>query len=139
MFPNAEFIEEKQYSLAWHFRRVEAGLGELRSREIISHLRYLTVDRNLQVLDGNKVVEIKNMQVNKGTAALRFLEDHEADFVLAIGDDHTDEDTFRAMPGNAITIKVGALRSEALYSLPNVESVRELLGRMARVKASTSK
>ena len=132
------FIEEKQYSLAWHFRRVEAGLGELRSREIISHLRYLTADRNLQVLDGNKVIEIKNMEVNKGTAASDFLEDYPSDFIIALGDDHTDEDTFRAMPGNAVTIKVGTLRSEALYSLPNVESVRELLSRMARVKASHS-
>lgn len=129
------FIEEKQYSLAWHFRRVEAGLGELRSREIISHLRYLTVDRDLQVLDGNKVVEIKNKLVNKGTAAEHFVQEYPADFILALGDDHTDEDTFRAMPGNAFTIKVGTLRSEALYSLPNVETVREMLGKMTRVKS----
>jgi trehalose 6-phosphate synthase/phosphatase len=132
------FIEEKQYSLAWHFRRVEAGLGELRSREIISHLRYLTADRNLQVLDGNKVIEIKNIEVNKGTAAANLLDEFPSDFILAIGDDHTDEDTFRAMPGNAVTIKVGTLRSEALYSLPDVETVRELLGKMSRVKASHS-
>ena len=132
------FIEEKQYSLAWHFRRVEPGLGELRSREIISHLRYLTMDRNLQVLDGNKVVEIKNMQVNKGTAAAAFLNDFPAEFILAIGDDHTDEDTFKAMPGDAYTVKVGTLRSEAIYSLPSVETVRELLGKMARVKSKSS-
>ena len=132
------FIEEKQYSLAWHFRRVEAGLGELRSREIISHLRYLTADRDLQVLDGNKVIEIKNMKVNKGTAAEAFVKSYPADFIIALGDDHTDEDTFRAMPGDAYTIKVGTLRSDALYSLPNVESVRELLGKMSRVKSTSS-
>ena len=36
------FIEEKDYSLVWHFRKVETGLGELRSRELLSHLKYIS-------------------------------------------------------------------------------------------------
>ncbi|MGF1635819.1 MAG: bifunctional alpha,alpha-trehalose-phosphate synthase (UDP-forming)/trehalose-phosphatase, partial [Cyclobacteriaceae bacterium] len=36
------FIEEKDYSLVWHYRKVETGLGELRSRELSSHLKYLS-------------------------------------------------------------------------------------------------
>lgn len=130
-------VEEKHYSLAWHFRRVDAGLGELRSREIISHLRYLTTDRNLQVLEGNKVVEIKNMEVNKGTAARSFVQLYPGDFILAIGDDHTDEDIFKALPSIAYSIKVGSLRSEARYSLPDVNTVRQLLSQMASVEATS--
>ncbi len=124
-------VEEKDYSLVWHFRKVETGLGELRAREISSHLKYLAVNMNLQVLEGDNVVEIKNIEVNKGKAASKWLDDYEADFVMAIGDDWTDEDTFKAMPEHAITIKVGTGNSEASYSVSNPEAVRNLLKEIA--------
>jgi trehalose 6-phosphate synthase/phosphatase len=49
--------------------KVETGLGELRSRELTSHLKYLSNGKNLQVLEGDMVVEVKNAYVNKGNAA----------------------------------------------------------------------
>lgn len=121
------FIEEKDYSLVWHYRKVETGLGELRAREIISHLKYLAVNMNLQVLEGNKVVEIKNLEVNKGKAASKWLSESPQDFVLAVGDDWTDEDTFRAMPEGAYTIKVGDIHSAAGYNVKDYTEVRDLL------------
>ncbi|MBL6444816.1 bifunctional alpha,alpha-trehalose-phosphate synthase (UDP-forming)/trehalose-phosphatase [Fulvivirga sp. 29W222] len=124
------FIEEKDFSLVWHYRKVETGLGELRAREIISHLKYLSVNMNLQVLEGNKVVEIKNLEVNKGKASVRWLENSKADFVMAIGDDWTDEDTFKAMPKHAYTVKVGDLRSAARFSVRDHLAVRNLLEKM---------
>lgn len=124
------FIEEKDYSLVWHYRKVETGLGELRAREIISHLKYLSVNMNLQVLEGNKVVEIKNLEVNKGKASSRWIEKSKADFIMAIGDDWTDEDTFKAMPKHAYTIKVGDLRSGARFSVRDHLAVRDLLEKM---------
>jgi trehalose 6-phosphate synthase/phosphatase len=121
------FIEEKSYSLAWHYRKTEAGLGILRSQEILADLRYLAADLGLQVLQGDKVIEIKNISVNKGKAAKRWLEKGDYDFILAIGDDHTDEDTFKAMPEDAITIKVGSSISAATYYLGSYLDVRKLL------------
>ncbi len=122
------FIEEKDYSIVWHYRKVEAGLGELRSREIISHLKYLAVNMNLQVLEGNKVVEIKNLEINKGKAAAKWvINANNTDFILAIGDDATDEDTFKAMPEHAYTIKVGDNRSAAKFSIQEPKAVRTLL------------
>jgi trehalose 6-phosphate synthase/phosphatase len=121
------FIEEKDYSLVWHYRRVQAGLGELRARDLIHHLSYLASNINLQVMEGNKIVEIKNLEVNKGIAATRWLELYPADFVIAIGDDRTDEDMFRLMPAKAFTVKVGAQRSAAQYHLDAVPDVRKLL------------
>ncbi len=120
-------IEEKDFSLVWHFRKVETGLGELRSREIFSHLRFLSEDMNLHVLEGDKVVEIKNAQVDKGRAAAKWLKDQKYDYILAVGDDRTDEDTFEAMPKGAYTVKVGGNRSSASYSIKDPASVRELL------------
>lgn len=121
------FIEEKDYSLVWHYRKVETGLGELRTRELSSHLKYLTTDKNLQVLEGDMVVEIKSAMVNKGRAALKWLEKFPHDFTLAVGDDWTDEDTFRVMPPNAYTIKVGGTTSAAKYNIDSYREVRKLL------------
>ena len=102
-------------------------MGEKRVREFRDVLRYLTANLDLQVLEGNKVVEIKNAGVNKGKAILNWLNEDDYDFILAIGDDHTDEDTFRAMPETAYTIKVGLAKTDARYNLLSVEQVRELL------------
>jgi trehalose 6-phosphate synthase/phosphatase len=46
---------------------------------------------------------------------------------LAIGDDWTDEDTFKAMPEEAITIKVGSTSSAAKYNVPAFKEVRGFL------------
>ena len=121
------FIEEKSYSLVWHYRKVEAGLGELRANELMGTLRYYTSDKGLQVLPGDKVIEVKNVEINKGRAALSWLHDNHFDFVMAIGDDHTDEDIFKALPENAITIKVGSQVSAARYYLRNFQEVRQFL------------
>ena len=121
------FIEEKDYSLVWHHRKVETGLGELRSRELSSHLKYLSSNMNLQVLEGDMVVEIKSALVNKGRAAQQWIADFPADYIMAVGDDWTDEDTFRAMPENALTIKVGSSSSAAKYNLNSPKEVRAFL------------
>ena len=120
-------LEEKDYSLVWHYRRVETGLGELRASELISHLSYIASSINLQVMEGDQVVEIKNTEVNKGKAAFRWIETFPHDYVMAIGDDKTDEDTFKAMPDNAFTIKVGNARSAAKYYVDSFLDVRTLL------------
>lgn len=128
-------IEEKSYSLAWHYRAVEEGLGNLRAQELMADIRHFVSDRGLQLLQGDKVIEIKSIAVNKGRAAKRWLEKEEYDFVMAIGDDHTDEDTFKAMPDDAITIKVGSNISAATYYLSSFREVRELLTEMSMAPA----
>ncbi len=121
------FTEEKSYSLAWHYRKVEEGLGELRANELMNTLRFTTEDKGLQMLPGNKVVEIKNIEVNKGKVAAKYLDLVESDFVMALGDDHTDEDMFKAMPAEALTIKIGSNISAAKYYLRDYREVRRLL------------
>ncbi|MBC8085318.1 MAG: bifunctional alpha,alpha-trehalose-phosphate synthase (UDP-forming)/trehalose-phosphatase [Hymenobacter sp.] len=125
------FIEDKEYSLVWHYRRADAELSAMRARELVSHLTFLASNTNLQVMEGNKVIEIKNAGINKGTAAGRWLTEYEPDFVLAIGDDRTDEDTFKVMPDEAYTIKVGsAPRSLARFHVRGTQEVRQLLRRL---------
>ena len=125
------FIEEKDYSLVWHYRRADADLGEVRARELLSHLSFMTANTELQVMEGNKVLEIKAAGINKGNAAARWLAKYPADFVLALGDDRTDEDTFRALPPAAYTVRVGTdARSLARFHIAGPPEVRQLLRRL---------
>ena len=121
------FVEEKSYSLAWHYRKVQKGLGALRANELMDNLRYMITAYGLQLLNGDKVVEVKNAEVNKGRATFSLLNDNDYDFILAIGDDYTDEDIFKALPEDAYTIKVGNHISAANYYVEDFNEVRELL------------
>ena len=125
------FIEEKHHSLVWHYRKVESGLGDLRMRELFSHLKYMARGHNLQVLEGNMVLEIKRPDINKGRAATAIMKDQEYDFILAVGDDWTDEDTFKAMPKSAYSIRVGYAYTQANYNIKSVKQVRQLLTKLS--------
>ncbi|MEM7572584.1 MAG: bifunctional alpha,alpha-trehalose-phosphate synthase (UDP-forming)/trehalose-phosphatase [Bacteroidota bacterium] len=120
------FIEEKDYSLAWHYRSIDRDLGTKRVREFRDMLAYLIQNQDLQVLEGNKVVEIKNAGVNKGKATQHWVGQQDWDFILGIGDDSTDEDIFKAMPKWGVSIKVGAGRTSARYSISGVAEVRSM-------------
>jgi trehalose 6-phosphate synthase/phosphatase len=121
------FVEEKEFSLVWHYRKAEPKLGKLRAREVVNDLSNITANLNLQVLEGNRIVEVKNSGVNKGQAALRWVSRKEWDFILAIGDDVTDEDIFQVLPSAAWTIKVGVDASTAKFRLGSPSQVVSLL------------
>jgi trehalose 6-phosphate synthase/phosphatase len=126
------FIEEKNYSLVWHYRKAEPEQGELRANELKDELTNLVSNHNLEIMEGNKVIEVKNGGINKGVAALNFLHDKNFDYVLAMGDDWTDEYMFRELPKEAITIKVGLKHTSATYNLESVNAVREFLENLAK-------
>ncbi len=121
------FIEEKNYSLVWHYRKSEPDQGVLRANELKDELRNMIANHNLEIMEGNKVIEVKSGGINKGIAANRFLKDQDFDCILAIGDDWTDEYMFRELPESAITIKVGLNNTAADYKVESVSSVRFLL------------
>ena len=100
-------LEEKEFSLAWHYRRADPEQASLRAKELLDDLAGYTRNIDVQVFEGNKVIEIRNTGVNKGTAAMEWLTSHTPDFILGIGDDWTDEDLFRALPPTAFSVRVG--------------------------------
>ena len=125
-------LEEKNYSLVWHYRNADPDLGVIRSWELKDELRDLVSNLNLEIMDGDKVIEIKNSGINKGRAAAKQLALHKHDFIMAIGDDWTDEFTFGIMPPDAYTIKVGTKSTKANFYIDSVESVRKLLTLLAK-------
>jgi trehalose 6-phosphate synthase/phosphatase len=125
------FIEEKNYSLAWHYRNTDPDFGQKRAVELNTVLTSLIANDDLSVLNGNKVMEIKSSNVNKGRAAMRVYAEQDYDFVFAIGDDWTDEFMFQELPDNSITVKVGRQKTQAKYFVDNIKNVRDILARFA--------
>ena len=121
------FIEEKPNTLAWHYRNTQVDLGFTRSRELINNLSQLIQNTSLQVIDGSKVVEVRMAGSDKGTIALKILNESKPDFILCIGDDTTDEDMFKALNDSAFTIKIGARATAAKYTLLSQQQVLPLL------------
>lgn len=121
------FVEEKNFSLVWHYRKSDPELGSNRAIELKDELNSLVSNLNLEILEGNKVIEIKNRGVNKGRAALKLLLQMDVKDIMAIGDDWTDEFLFSEIPANAITIKVGMNKTNAKYKVEDFMEVRELL------------
>lgn len=86
---------------------------------------------NLHILQGDKVVEIKSPRFTKGSETLRLLRQERYDFILALGDDTTDDDMFAALPPRALSIKVGNASEHARYNMPEQSEVVPLLELLA--------
>jgi len=121
------FVEEKEFSLVWHYRKVDPALGSIRKRELVSILDDITANFNLQILEGNKAIEVKSASINKGRMVSHWLDKGRWDFILALGDDVTDEDMFHVLPEKAYTIKVGLGQTQAHSSLKSIKDARALL------------
>lgn len=110
-------LEEKQTALAWHYREVDAWLGTLRAQQLVNTLIAICTRQNLQIMQGKKVVEIKSPHYTKGSEVKRLLQNKKYNFILAMGDDTTDDDMFQALPIDAETIKIGHASESARYNL----------------------
>jgi trehalose 6-phosphate synthase/phosphatase len=127
------FIEEKEYALVWHYRLTDTWLGTLRAQELVHQLLYIAPRYNLQVLEGKKIVEIKNAGIDKGSAAGKILAEKDYQFVLAAGDDLTDEDMFKAVPGDSYSIKVGGGNTTAAqFTVNSPQDILLLLNRLVK-------
>jgi trehalose 6-phosphate synthase/phosphatase len=102
----------------------QAALG---APELVDHLLNLTGKTDLQVIQGDKVVEVRHAGVNKGGAALFWISQDDYDFIIGIGDDTTDEDFFKALPATAVSIRVGMSATHARYNIPSSAQVIDLL------------
>lgn len=125
------FIEEKGYSLAWHYRRADQAQAIAQISEMKETLHNMTSNLNVGILNGNKVIEIKNIGVNKGRGVKNWLDGQEWDFIMAMGDDWTDEDMFAAIDDKGYSIRVGYGRTKAKFNLRNVEEARKLVRDLA--------
>jgi trehalose 6-phosphate synthase/phosphatase len=132
------FLEEKEYSLVWHYRMANPELAFLRAKELVSNLMNMAANTEWQVMPGNKIVEVKNTGTDKGSAIGRLISDTKYDFILAAGDDATDEDLFKVLPKTSYTIKVGGSKSDAKFLAPTHKEVLDLLEDLTNMRKKTA-
>jgi len=125
-------VEEKDFSLVWHYRRADPELAYIRGQELKGALLNLTENTDVGVFEGNKILEIKNVGVNKGRAVELLTANGSWDFLLAAGDDYTDEEMFRALPDGAYSIRVGSSISTARFNVDTPKEIRLLLRELVR-------
>ncbi len=126
------FIEEKEFSIVWHYRASDPEMGTMRARELSADLTGLTAGMDVQVLQGRKILEIRNAGVDKGSAALQWISQDDFDFIMSVGDDWTDEELFSVLPESAWSIRVGMVPSFARFRLRGPMEVSQLLEQLAR-------
>jgi len=120
-------VEDKDFSLVWHYRRADPELAYVRGQELRAALVNLTENLDVGVFEGNKILEVKSQGVSKGRAAETWLAEQDWEFILAAGDDYTDEEMFSALPNEAYSIKVGFAASNARLNVDSVKEIRLLL------------
>jgi trehalose 6-phosphate synthase/phosphatase len=123
------FIEEKIYTLAWHYRNTDELSGYESSRVLVDKLKAVADANDLKVLDGKMVLEVMPAWIGKGNAIRKILESASYDLILSFGDDVTDEEIFSllASDSEAVTVKVGMSPTVAMYKVVSPEDVIELL------------
>jgi trehalose 6-phosphate synthase/phosphatase len=128
------FIEEKDFSLVWHFRRADPELAYFRTKELKDAILNLTENLDIGVFEGSKILEVKNIGISKGHVAEQWLTKRDWDFILSAGDDYTDEDLFAVLPENAYSIKIGYSISKARFNLDSVYELRSLLEELVKIE-----
>ncbi|HEV8343246.1 MAG TPA: bifunctional alpha,alpha-trehalose-phosphate synthase (UDP-forming)/trehalose-phosphatase [Candidatus Binatia bacterium] len=126
------FVEEKEFSLVWHCRAADEREGIRAARELTDDLLAFTANMDVQILPGNRIVEVRCGGVNKGIAAQQWLSRSDFDFILAVGDDKTGEDMFMVLPERANSIRVGMPATKAQFTLHKREDVLGLLKQFIR-------
>ncbi len=121
-------IEEKSFSLVWHYRQADPEFGEWLAKELADTLHALVAGTDLAILLGNKVVEVRFAWAHKGEALARLASEiAEPGITIAIGDDRTDEDLFERLSPDDWSVKVGPGATRARFRIAGPAEVRALL------------
>jgi trehalose 6-phosphate synthase/phosphatase len=132
-------IEEKSFSLVWHYRQAESESSAAAARELMDTLSAFTSNLNIFVQQGNKTVEVRNAGIGKGIFYSRSLSSSPHDFTIALGDDWTDEDLFAVLPPTAYSVKVAPTASKARFNLRSHTEARLLIEELIAARAPDEK
>jgi trehalose 6-phosphate phosphatase len=125
-------LEVKPASVAVHVRTVaDPAAGERLLADVAAGPG---AGAGLTAKPGKAVLELAVTDADKGSALVRLATELGAAGVLYLGDDVTDEDAFRAVPGG-VTVKVGAGPTAARHRVDDLATVRALLERLVQLLA----
>lgn len=126
------FLEDKVFSIALHYREAAPAVRVVAQSYFVEASREYVDSGRLRVLPGACVVELlPGASWNKGSA-LQWIREriervHGATFTVYVGDDVTDEDAFRAVGPEGMTISASERASGAEFSVDGPDGVKRLL------------
>lgn len=127
------FLEQKTSGLCLHFKMCEQNnvsqtIDNL-EKEISNHINVNKLPyRYKRTTD---LIEVHFVTCDKGQAIKQFVSFQKDAFILAAGDDDTDEDMFAAVPRSAFTFKIGKKSTKAKIRVQNVSQFIDFLNQMA--------
>ncbi|MCZ2823083.1 MULTISPECIES: trehalose-phosphatase [unclassified Modestobacter] len=121
-------LEHKPASAAVHVRTVADRAAA--SRLLAEVAAGPGADPALTAKPGKDVLELAVTDADKGSALVRLRAELGAEGVLYLGDDVTDEDGFRALAPDGVTVKVGDGDTAAAHRVPDLDGVRAVLERL---------
>jgi len=162
------YIESKESSLAWHYRDADPHFGAWQAKDMQIHMEDVMSTLPLEIIQGNKLVEVRHVGVNKSLVLEEVLrqgprngyEEQVAvdedtmegfDFVLCVGDDRSDEDMYQllkswhARKGEAnetpdlYNVRIGPGATSAEFCLESVVELRKILRGMASISLKDSR
>jgi trehalose 6-phosphate phosphatase len=120
-------LEVKPASVAVHVRQVPD--PDLAAR-LLTDARALA-DSSLTLKPGKDVLELAVTDADKGTALRRLMAELGAVAAMYLGDDVTDEDGFRALHPDGVTVKIGEGPTDARFRVPDPAAAIAVLDRLA--------
>jgi len=124
------FIEDKTAAVVWHYRDAEPEFAAHQAKELRTDLTAVLSNVPVEVLQGDRIIEVRMHGVHKGAIVQRILAEQPGAVILALGDDRTDEDMFAALPPEGYGIHVGPQPSKARYNLRDAVAARAFLRRL---------
>lgn len=146
-------IERKESALVWQYRDADLGFGSSQAKEMLDHLESVLANEPVAAKSGQFIVEVKPQDVSKGLVADKIFSsmtesDKQADFVLCVGDDRSDEDMFEIVSSaisrnilssnaSVFACTVGQKPSKAKYYLDDTSEVINMLESLAEESDSS--
>ncbi|HLM05110.1 MAG TPA: trehalose-phosphatase [Blastococcus sp.] len=122
-------LEVKPASVAVHVRQVE----DRASAAALLEQARASADSSLTLKPGKEVLELAVTDADKGSALRRLIDDLGVRSAVYLGDDVTDEDGFRALGPDDVTVKVGEGDTVARFRVPDPAGALSVLDRLADV------
>ncbi|XP_073526422.1 uncharacterized protein [Phyllobates terribilis] len=151
---DGSYIERKESALVWHHRDADPGFASCQSKELLDHLESVLTNEPVTVKSGQYIVEVKPQGVSKGLVAQKIFSKmrqagKQADFVLCVGDDRSDEDMFEVIHSSisngilsgrtlVYACTVGQKPSKAKYYLDDTTEVIIMLEAIAEASDPAS-
>ena len=115
-------VEVKGLAVAFHFR---SRPDEREAEAELNGIAEAAACQGLTARYGRKVLEVlPPIRANKGTAVRRLLEERGLRRALAAGDDTTDIDSFAALDGLELAVRVAVASDEAPQALLDAADIR---------------